>query len=125
MRPSTAETGAHAERLAEHFLETRGLRVVARNFRTRAGELDLVMLEGQQLVVVEIRYRARAALIDPAVTVTVTKRRRLLFAAARFLQQRPHFRDHSLRFDVMALSGPLDAVRCDWIRGAFTADDVA
>jgi putative endonuclease len=122
---STSATGACAERLGERFLGARGLRVVARNFRTRAGEIDLVMLDGRQLVAVEIRYRARAGLVDPAATVTAAKRRRLLRAMAGFLQQRPHFRDHALRFDVLALSGPFDALRCDWIRGAFTADDVA
>lgn len=124
-KPSTTETGSRAERVGQRFLESRGLRVVARNFRCRTGELDLVMLDGQKLVMVEVRYRARAALVDPAVTVTATKRLRLLRAAARFLQARPAFRDHAMRFDVLALSGPLDAARCDWIRGAFTTDDVA
>ena len=124
-RPSTTRTGARAEQVGQGFLEKRGLRVVARNFRCRAGELDLVMLDGRQLVVVEVRYRTRAGLVDPAVTVTATKRLRLLRAAARFLQERPVFRDHAVRFDVLALTGPLHAARCDWIRGAFTADDVA
>ena len=122
--PSTAATGARAEQVGQRFLEARGLRVLAKNFRCRAGELDLVMVDGPQLVVVEVRYRARPGFIDPAATVTATKRRRLVHAAARFLQHRPAFRDHAMRFDVLALSGPLEAARCDWIRGAFSADDV-
>ncbi len=97
---------------------------MARNFRCRAGELDLIMLEGPALVVIEVRYRARPDPVDPALTVTLTKRRRLARAAAHFLQRQPRFRDHAMRFDVLALSGPLAAVRCDWIRGAFTMDDV-
>lgn len=123
-RASTTETGARAEQLGQRYLEKQGLRVVAQNFRSRAGELDLVMLEGPQLVVVEIRYRARAELIHPALTVTAAKRRRVLRAATRFLQVRPEFRDRPVRFDVLTLTGPLEAARCEWIRAAFTADDV-
>lgn len=122
---SAVETGARAEQAGLRFLEAQGLRLVTCNFRCRMGELDLVMLDGLQLVMVEVRYRARAGQIDPAVTVTATKRRRLLRTASRFLQHRPDFRDHAMRFDVLALSGPLAEARCDWIRGAFTADDVA
>ncbi len=121
----TVATGARAEQAALRFLERQGLALVTRNFRCRMGELDLVMLDGGELVIVEVRYRASRAPVDPAVTVTATKRRRLLRAASRFLQVRPDFRDHAMRFDVLALSGALDAVRCDWIRGAFTTDDVA
>ena len=68
------------------FSSAQGLRLVARNFRCRMGELDLVMLDGRLLVVVEVRYRTRPDPVDPAVTVTATKRRRLLRAASRFLQ---------------------------------------
>jgi putative endonuclease len=125
VEPGTLQTGARAERAALRFLEAQGLRLVTCNFRCRMGELDLVMLDGRQLVVVEVRYRARPGLVDPAVTVTATKRQRLLRAASRFLQFRPDFSDHALRFDVLALSGPLEDVRCDWIRSAFTTDDVA
>ena len=121
---STSATGARAERLAQQFLEGRGLQPVAANFRSRVGELDLVMLDGAQLVVVEVRYRARAVIVEPAVTVTAAKRRRLLLTTSHFLQVRPEFRDHAVRIDVLALSGPLDEVRCEWISDAFTADDV-
>ncbi len=119
----TAATGALAEAAALRFLCGRGLSLVARNFRCRAGELDLVMLEGSALVVIEVRYRRSAIWIDPAATVTAGKRRRLLQAASRFLQARPAFADHPLRFDVLALAGDLDAPACDWIRGAFDAGD--
>ena len=121
---STVETGDRAEGIGLRFLEARGLRLVTRNFRTRAGELDLVMMDGRELVVVEVRYRRSPDPVDPAATVTIAKRRRLVNAASRFLVQHARLRDHVVRFDVLALSGPLEAVHCDWIRGAFTADDV-
>lgn len=123
-RRAPTRTGALAEAAAHRYAESRGLRVVARNYRCRGGEIDLVALEGPTLVVIEVRYRERAALVHPALTVTAAKRRRLCHATARFLQQHAVFGDHPLRFDVMALSGPLDAPRCEWLRGAFDANDV-
>ena len=121
---NTVESGALAESAARRFLESRGLRLVTRNFRCPGGELDLVMLDGTELVMVEVRYRSRSATIDPAVTVTVTKRRKLLRAAARFLQSHPGFGGHAMRFDVLAVSGSLEAPRYDWIRAAFDTNDI-
>ena len=61
--------------------------------------------------------------VEPAATITAAKRRHLLQATARFLQARPAFADHALRFDVLALSGEPSAPACDWIRRAFDASD--
>ncbi len=121
--PGTIATGARAEAMAEHFLDTRGLSTVARNFRCRAGEIDLVMLDGVELVFVEVRYRARVTPVSPALSVSPTKQRRLLRAASVFLQARREFARHAVRFDVLAMTGSLERPDCEWIRCAFTADD--
>jgi putative endonuclease len=55
--PSRAEAGARAEGLAAKFLESRGLTIVDRNFRTRRGEIDLIARDGAVLVFVEVRLR--------------------------------------------------------------------
>jgi putative endonuclease len=124
-RPSTVQTGARAEELALRYLESQGLRLVERNFRCRAGEIDLVMLDVRELVIVEVRYRASAALVDPALTVSPPKRRRILRAAAGYLQRRRQFADCAVRLDVIALTGPLEEGRCAcrWYRAAFGTDD--
>lgn len=121
---STTHTGALAETVGQRFLEQRGLRLVTRNYRCRYGEIDLIMMEGRDLIMVEVRYRASAALVDPTLTVTSAKRRRLAQTAQRYLQDQPRFADHSLRFDVLAISGPLRSPRCKWWRSAFTTDDL-
>lgn len=120
---STTRRGALAEAAGQRFLEAQGLRLLTRNYRCRCGEIDLVMVDGADLVMVEVRYRRSAGLVDPALTVTRTKRRRLLQAAQRYLQDQPRLTDRSLRFDVLAMSGPLQQPHCRWYRGAFTADD--
>ncbi len=117
-------TGERAEAWARRFLEARGLTLVESNFRCREGELDLVMLDGAELVIIEVRYRTTGALVSPELTVSAMKRRRLLRAAARYLQLHPGFGNHSVRFDVLGLSGEPDRPHCEWIRCAFTTDDV-
>ena len=57
--------GRRAERRAERYLRDNGLRSVARNYRRRSGEIDLVMLHDEVLVFVEVRYRGRGAWVSP------------------------------------------------------------
>lgn len=120
----TLVTGAQAEAMAACFLEARGLHAVERNFRCRAGEIDLIMRDGAVLVFVEVRFRTRPTPVGPALSVSATKQRRLLRAAALFLQGHRKYRGHGVRFDVLAMTGPLDQPRYEWIRCAFSADDV-
>lgn len=121
-RRNTGAVGHSAERLARRFLEDRGLRSVAQNFRRRGGEIDLLMLDAACLVVVEVRYRKTSAFTDPELTVDRHKQRRLVRTAALFLARHRHFANHTMRFDVVSIEG-LDAPRVRWIRDAFRPDD--
>ena len=111
--------GARAEVIAERYLIGRGLRPIARNFRCRVGELDLVMEHRAELVVVEIRYRRQRSPVEPAASITRVKRDRIIRATANFLNAYDRYLDRPLRFDVVALSGPLDRAEIQWLRGAF------
>jgi putative endonuclease len=102
-------------------LEAAGLRLLARNFNTRYGELDLVMLEGSTIVFVEVRYRKTASHGDAATSVTASKQAKLIKAAQQWLAQHPHYAQRPCRFDVMGYDGPVAAVRNEWFRGAFDA----
>lgn len=110
--------GARHERMAEVFLRSRGLRLVARNHRCRLGELDLVMRDRDTLVFVEVRYRSSTRFGTPAETVSYHKQRRLTAAAGHFLQGHPSMLP--CRFDVVAI-GNND--RIQWIKNAFSAED--
>ena len=96
------EAGARAEREAEGYLRERGMRVLARNFRTRFGEIDLVVQDGETVVFVEVRARSSDAFGSPQETVTAAKRRRIIRTAMAYAQSR--CLDAPLRFDVVALS---------------------
>jgi putative endonuclease len=115
--------GRGAEDAAARYLEARGLTVLARNYRTRAGELDLVAREGRCLVFVEVRARRSGAFGTPAETVGARKRARLVAAAAHYLQASAGAHPPPCRFDVLSVSGVTPDTRIEWLRDAFTAGD--
>lgn len=120
MKPADNLTsGIDAEQLASSFLQQHGLRLLAKNFRTRYGEIDLIMSDGPELVFVEVRLRRNAFFGGGADSVTQTKRARIVAAAKQYLQSCR--RTPACRFDVVALDA-LDEKNVDWIRNAF--DDI-
>lgn len=109
-------SGAAAEARAEAWLIARGLEALDRNVRYRAGELDLVMRDGETIVFVEVRQRASAGWGGAAASVDARKQSRLRRAAQLFLLARCGDRAWpACRFDVVAIDGG----RIDWIRDAF------
>jgi len=106
--------GQSAEKRAEIFLESNGLMLVARNWRCRFGEIDLIMQDGATRVFVEVRLRSRSDFGGAAASVTPTKQRKLLAAARQYLTTLKTL--PPCRFDVVALSGD---TRPDWIKNAF------
>src|SRR5262249_24939705 len=80
-----AKLGRRAERAAERFLVRRGLRLVARNYRTRRGEVDLVMYHGDELVFVEVRMRSRSDFGNGAATVDRGKQSKMIRTAVHYL----------------------------------------
>ncbi|NNM61924.1 MAG: YraN family protein, partial [Steroidobacteraceae bacterium] len=92
------------------------------NFRCRLGELDLVCADGPVLVVVEVRQRSDERFGGALASVTAAKRRRILRATALLLQRSRHWRDATVRFDVVGIQGRPDAgAEIRWIRDAFRA----
>lgn len=110
--------GAEAEDAAERLLQRQGLRTVARNFRCRGGELDLVMLDGATLVVVEVRARGSTAFASAAESIDARKQGRIIRATQMFLASEPKYAAHALRFDVVLFDGGRAG---EWIRAAFDA----
>ena len=117
--PTTTYVGQRAELAAARFLERRGLTTLARNYRTRYGEIDLVMRDDDATVFVEVRYRSDPSWVRAAETVTAQKRRRIVLAARAFLRAHPSCLARPCRFDVVAIARPHYRVRYEWIRGAF------
>lgn len=118
--PATRSVGNYAESLALEHLEARGLDLVARNFRCRSGEIDLVMRDCGCLVFVEVRYRKSGRFASAAESVDQRKQSKLFTAASLFVARHRHFCDLAMRFDVIALDGRSpDRIRLQWLRDAF------
>ena len=106
------------------YLEQRGLKLVRRNYHCRAGEIDLIMLEGATLAFIEVRYRRSTRFGHGFDTIDRRKRRHLIRSASHFLLRHPRLAERPLRFDVVGVHGELEAgARVDWMRDAFGADD--
>jgi putative endonuclease len=121
---STGVIGSIAEQKALHFLIARGLRPVARNFRCRGGEIDLIMLDGNCLTFVEVRYRASAKFISAHQTIDNRKQRKIIRTAAMYIARNRQFATHTVRFDVVAVEGS-QQMSIAWISDAFRPNDAS
>jgi putative endonuclease len=106
--------GEHGEQRAFDYLIEQGLVEVARNYRCRYGELDLIMRDQHCLVIVEVRYRRSNIYGSALESITPRKQSRIIAATHCYLASNPQ--STPVRFDVIALSGNN---RLDWIKNAF------
>ena len=116
------ERGADAELLAAQHLQSHGVLVLARNLRCRAGELDLVCLDGQVLAIVEVRQRVRSDFGGALASVNPTKQRKIIRATGFFWQRTPSWHVWRMRFDVIGVQGlPGGTHLIHWLKDAFRA----
>jgi putative endonuclease len=112
-------TGYDWERVAEKTLTKAGYRILERNFRARAGEIDFVAEENGVLCFVEVKGRSGEGFGRPAEAVDAEKRRRIFRAAEQYLQQRRK-EASACRFDVVAIFEKKgEPARVEILRDAF------
>ncbi|MCI8209003.1 hypothetical protein AUC61_05580 [Pseudomonas sp. S25] len=112
--------GREAEACALRHLQQQGLQLIAQNWLCKRGELDLVMLDGDTVVFVEVRYRRHSTWGGALESVDFRKQQKLVLAAQLFLQNETQWADAACRFDVVAIEGdPLDGPPLNWIKHAF------
>jgi len=115
--------GRRGEQLAEQKLILSGYAIMARNYRCREGEIDLVAQRGETTVFVEVRTRRGEAFGSPEASITPRKRQHLIAAAQSYLQAN-QLTDAAWRIDVVAveLSGRGDVLRVDIIENAIQGE---
>ena len=101
-RPCTKEKGDRAESAAASFLEAHGFRILARNYRCRGAEIDIIAEEGPALCFVEVRSVASRTFGDPLETVVASKQARLIRAARHYIASH-RVVDREIRFDVVGI----------------------
>src|SRR4051794_3347736 len=99
--------GDFGERTATAHLQAKGYRIIDRKFRVRDGEIDLVAIDGDQVVFVEVRTRRGSYPGMAALSITKKKSLQMLRAAEWYLERHPDVAEMPQRLDVVAVE--LDA----------------
>lgn len=113
-QPTPQQRGNEAEDLALAYLQAAGLVLIARNWRCRLGEIDLIMQQHQTLVFVEVRYRRSARYGGAMASITPAKQRKLLLTAQYYLQRLSH--TPACRFDAVLIQGQQAPI---WLQNIF------
>ena len=98
--------GDRGERLAARHLRRQGMRIVARQHRSRLGEIDLIAADAGCVVFVEVKTRRSDAAGRPEEAVTPAKQRQLTRLALEYLKRRGWLARRSARFDIVAITWP-------------------
>ncbi len=116
------DRGQHAELACCKYLQQQGLKLLAKNYYGRRGELDLVMLDNNTVVFVEVRYRKNDIYGGALESITPSKQLKLRKTAEQYLQQETALNNG--RFDVVAMTEKVqnngsDIYSFEWIKNAF------
>lgn len=113
--------GQSAEQLAITYLKKQNCKLYHQNFRCKAGEIDLIVQDGNSLVFVEVRYRRQENFGTAAETVNHTKQAKLIKTAQWYLLHQKRDPQTVCRFDVISVTGDLEQdPQIQWIKNAFS-----
>ncbi|HRU05063.1 MAG TPA: YraN family protein [Candidatus Brocadiia bacterium] len=114
----TPDLGPLGESLAARFVEGLEWRVLARNYRARGGEIDLVAEDQGEIVFIEVKTQSQATLGEPEDRVAPVKQRRLARAALQYAREK-RLDGRAFRFDVVAIVMTAQGPRVSHYRDAF------
>ncbi len=97
------QLGTTYEEKACEYLKNKGFIIVERNFRAYKGEIDIIAKDGEYLVFVEVKFRAKNSFGYSAEAVGIHKQRVIYQVAENYLALHPKYRDYPCRFDVIAI----------------------
>lgn len=110
--------GYLGERLAELYLRYRGLKLIARNYRCRHGEVDLVMLHGDVCAFIEVKSRLYCAFNHERLHIDDRKQQKIILTSSTFIHHHPEFSDLDIRYDAVIVQ--LSNLHLIWLENAFT-----
>lgn len=105
-RPSTREVGNAGEDKACAWLESHGYGILARNWRTRRGEIDIIAEKDGTLVFAEVKTLPSGEVETLAHELDRRKQKRLIETAQLFLAKHREYRYNAVRFDVLVVDMP-------------------
>ncbi|HZW83436.1 MAG TPA: YraN family protein [Candidatus Deferrimicrobium sp.] len=112
--------GQDGEKLALEYLVGLGMKLLARNYRCRLGELDLILADKGQIVFVEVRTKTSDSYGSGLESITMRKITKLRVLAMYYLADKHLTQDASIRFDIVAIHKPhLGQVKLEHLKAAF------
>ena len=108
--------GRNYENQACRYLQQQGLTLIARNFRSKLGEIDIIMQDTSHLIFVEVRYRKNEKYGSSLESVNMIKQKKIMLTAIIFLKKNAWTKDLNYRFDVVSYTGDKTV---KWIKNAF------
>jgi len=103
------------EDIAKDFLTEKGFVLVEQNFHCKLGEIDLIMMDGDTLVFIEVRFRKPSRFGESIETIHITKQKKLINTANFYLTKHKRHNQQPCRFDVVAITGN----DIHWVKNAF------
>ena len=115
----TYSSGAYWEQRARQLIVSRGATVIARNYTSRFGKIDLIVLDRDRLAFIEVRYRSRSNFGSALASVSTVKQQKVLMTAQMLLASHEDYCNGYCRFDIIAFDAPRGSVSAQWLKGAF------
>ncbi len=119
LKSKPLNSGQWAEHKAADFLRKHGLKLLSKNYSTKAGEIDLIMRHEHCVVFVEVKYRSASEWAQAAESVTMQKQLKIKKAAKQYLQVNKLSDQVDCRFDVVTIENTVGHQKIDWIKHAF------
>ena len=111
--------GNIGEEKAYHFLKKQGLKLIEKNFYSRFGEIDLIMLDKNTLVFIEVRSRKNMGFGSPLESITSVKQKKLRKTADFFFLKNVNYSKMPARFDVILIPPTSGNDPINWLQNAF------
>ena len=117
---SSSSKGQLTESYAQQYLSKQGLTLIERNFHSRQGEIDLIMLDGDTYVFIEVKYRKSKEFGGAIAAVSASKQKKIKQCVTFYLHQNSlNEYNTPCRVDVVALEGDITQPDVTWLKNAF------
>lgn len=110
--------GKEGERIAAQYLKRKGYKLVERNYRCAAGEVDLIVLDRRVIVFVEVKTRSGDRFGTPLEAVQSKKQQKMIQTAQFFLNEKG-LQQREARFDVVGITWPGREPMVEHVENAF------
>ena len=117
-------SGLFYEEVAQQYLLKQGLTLVAQNYSSRFGEIDLIMLDQDSICFIEVKFRKDNRYGGAISAISTSKQQKIIKTATFFISKNPQLAHNGIRFDALLLQ-PGDATQetdINWIPNAFYAE---